>query len=332
MPEQDTLRDALAASLDAAESTPVVETPAETPVEQSAADRARDEQGRFAAKQAETKPEAPPIEAAPVVAASKRPSTWKKEYWPLYEKLETGVPLTPDEARKIADYTVQRENEFKFGVSTYKAEADKAKEIQDAIAPFMPELQRHNVNPGQWIASLGRAHQVLYAGSPQEKLQMFHQLAREYGVNLGEQPQGQPDPQVGWMTQKLQSVDQTINNLPQMVQKVIQDTQISQNIEEFKAAPGHEHFEEVRGFMAQLLESGKASDLNDAYAKATRLLDDVWEQRAAPANQQQVVAQAKARTISPKSASPSAVGSAGAKGLRATLEEQVNSAFGGGRF
>src|SRR5690349_4374346 len=156
------------------ETPQVVESPTETP--EQVAQRERDERGRFAAKQ-EQQAEVPPVqvEQPPV----QRPSTWKKEYWPLYDKLAQGQALSPEEAKKLADYTNERENQFKSGVSTYKAEADAAREIQGAMAPFMPTLQQYGIKPAQWISNLGNAHRILAEGSPQDRIRMFHQLARD---------------------------------------------------------------------------------------------------------------------------------------------------------
>jgi hypothetical protein len=68
----------------------------------------------------------------------------------------------------------------------------------------------------------------------------------------------------------------------------------------------------VREEMAQLLELGKAQNLETAYAKAVRLNDEVWavEQERLlssakkQASQAQQVARAKATAISPKSVTP----------------------------
>jgi hypothetical protein len=73
------------------------------------------------------------------------------------------------------------------------------------------------------------------------------------------------------------------------------------------------HFDVVREEMAQLLELGKAQDLETAYKKAVRMNDDVWaleqerllkdaKQSAVKAQQ---VAKAKAAAVSPKSVTPS---------------------------
>jgi hypothetical protein len=335
------LRSALTEALSSAETveTPVVETPVvqEAPIETQEAreTRERDEAGRFVAKTGEAAPSAAPsVEPDPVEAPPQiqRPSTWKKEYWPLYDKLATGQALTPDEAKRLADYTNQRENEFKGGVSTYKAEADKAKEINEAIAPFLPELQIHGIQPGQWIANLGRAHYTLAKGSPQEKLAMFHRLANEYGVDIG-QERPQVDPQMQWVSQELNQIRSAWTQFQSEQQKQAQES-MQRDIQTFASA--HPHFEAVRDQMAGLLQSGLAQNLDEAYTKAIRmngLQEQPTQQPAANSAVQaaDAVAKARAKAISPKSASPSASVDAKPKGLRAVLENEINSALGGGR-
>ena len=313
--------------------------------------RARDESGRFAkvegtvAVQASESTVAPTSdtgakpgaaqEIVPEAPQITRPSTWKKEYWPLYDKLALGQPLNPDEAKKLADYTNQRETEFKTGVSTYKAEADKSKELQEAIAPFLPELQIYGIKPGQWIANLGRAHYTLAKGSPQEKLAMFHKLANEYGVDIGQQAAPAPnvDPQVAWLSQELNQIKGAWSSFQSEQQKQAQASMMS-DIHKF--ASGHQHFESVREQMSGLLQAGMAQDLEDAYTKAIRMSG---LQEAAPAVQPAnssaqaaaVVAKAKANAVSPRSTSPSTPDGAKPKGLRSTLAEQLDAAMGGGR-
>ena len=340
------LREALAASLETIETQGEIapalhaESPS-PPSEQSdvgmtPAERARDDAGRFVSKEP-GEPQAQQVTPEPQ-AQVQRPSTWKKEYWPLYDKLATGQVLTPEEAKKLADYTNQRENEFKSGVSTYKAEAENAKGLQSAIAPFLPELQRYNIDPGQWISNLGRAHQTLALGSPQEKVLMFQRLAQEYGVRLealGQQQQ-QVDPQIQWFSQELGNLKNQLQTF-QSAQQQAEQAQIQSQIQAFASDASHPHFEAVKDQMAGLLQSGMAQDLQSAYDKAVRLNDDVWgqvqQQRQAQTTQQaqQAVAKAKAAAVSPKSASPSATGNAAPKGLRAQLEAGLDAALGGGR-
>jgi len=309
----------------------------------------REERGRFAKQQAEaaqSAAQAPQVEQAPPV---QRPSTWKKEYWPLYDKLAQGQALSPEEAKKLADYTNQRENEFKSGVSTYKAEAEQAREVQNAMAPFMPELQRYNIKPGEWISNLGNAHRILALGSPQEKLQAFHRLAREYGVNLGQLTEGAQaptvDPQIGWLTEQLNQTKGMVQQW-QSAQEQREQQELTSQIEMVRGEKGSNgqllrpHFDEVKAQMSGLLSAGIAQDLKDAYDKAVRMNDQLWQQQQAQqaqanaaqrvAQSQAVVQKAKAAAVSPRSASPSATGDTGAKGRRAMLEESMES-FGGGR-
>ena len=149
-------------------------------------DQERDEKGRFVSSE-ETEP-SEEIEAAQEVEhetedpeateeAVLRPTTWKKEYLPLWDKLDKGEALSQDEARSLLNYNVQRENEFKKGVSAYKAEADNARSLSEAIAPFVPELQKNGIHPAAWINNLGRAHMILSQAPYQQKVELFNKLA-----------------------------------------------------------------------------------------------------------------------------------------------------------
>ena len=60
-----------------------------------------------------------------------------------------------------------------------------------------------------------------------------------------------------------------------------EQAQLSRTIEQF--AQNHEHFEELRETMADLLDKGLASDLEEAYVKAARLNDDVFGRMQAKA-------------------------------------------------
>ena len=111
-------------------------------------------------------------------------------------------------------------------------------------------------------------------------------------------------------------------------------------IESFKSGGKAPHFELVREEMAQLLELGKAQDLESAYKIAVRINDEAWsleqEKLISTAKQQasksQQVAKAKAAAVSPRSVTPNGQVSSGAdkKDRRALLAEQME-ANGGSR-
>lgn len=300
--------------------------------------RARDEAGRFAKQEkAEEPPPAPePQEQAP----APKLTTWKKDFIPLHEKLDQGLPLTPDEAKRLAQYNIQRESEYATGISMHKDRATRLESVEKAIEPFLPLLQQHNVTPDRWIQSLGQAHQTLAMGTPEQKLQAFQRLANDYGINLGAVQQsqnGQLDPALMGMMEQFQQLRGQLQNVTTW-QEQQEQQRVSNAIAEIaNDAEKYPHFEKVRGTMAQLLESGLAPDLKTAYAKAIRMDDEVWtaeqtrqsQATIAAQTQTQAVAKAKAKAVSPRSATPSgAIGKAPATDRRALLEEAFDASTG----
>ena len=324
----------------------------ESEVEVSQDEPVRDEKGRFVAKEetpaeeeslevtTENATEAELPEEQPVVGDIPKPTTWKKDLLPLWDKIAKGETLTPEESRKHLEYLNQRENEFKKGVSVYKAEAERAKALEEAINPFVPELQAHGINPATWISNLGHAHLVLAKGTQQQKMQMFHRLAQDYGVNLNEasEPQQPVDAYTQQLMQQLYQVNQEVNSIKGRFAQEEQQ-RLSNEIERVRSDKERfPHFDMVREEMAQLLELGKAPDLETAYAKAVRLNDEVWakeqerlltdaRKQASKASQ---VARAKATAVSPKSVTPNGVqAKVEAKDRRSMLMAQLAEAENG---
>lgn len=325
-----TLRDAIESNLDAAEAG-TLGSPQETVVEPETGDPIRDDQGRFS-KPPEAEPEVVPEPEEEL----RRPTSWKKDYLPLWDKLATGQPLSAEEAKKVAQYSQQREKEFASGVSTYKAEADNAKTLHEALAPFLPELQANGIHPAAWINNLGRAHQTLAKGSIQERIQMFQKLAQDYQVPLSafsQQQDGGVDPLVGQLMQQIQSLSGQVNTVASWRDQQEQQ-QLQGMLSPFSDVEKYPHYEQVRLTMAQLLESGVAQDLDTAYKKAVRLDDDAWkseQNRTAQASAaQQAVAKAKAKAVSVKSTTPSGqTRTSDAKDRRSMLAESLDAAFEG---
>jgi len=341
-------KELLMAAMEQAEDG-TLEAPEEREIEVND-DPIRNEKGQFAAKEtvedeapaeiAETEATAEESEVTeeqeytPVVA---RPTTWKKEYLPLWDKLDKGEALSQDEARSLLQYNVQRENEFKKGVSAYKAEADNARSLTEAISPFIPELQKNGIHPAAWINNLGRAHMILSQAPYQQKVELFGKLAQDYGIDLnsaysGENTTQYQDPQAFALQQQIQQLQQQVQQVGSWKEQQEQGVLMNE-IQRFSSdVDKHPHFEAVREQMAQLLENGLANDLETAYAKAVRLNDEVWQSEqnrllqsaTKQATQAQRVAKAKAAAVSPKSVTPnSQSGQSGAKDRRSILAEQM---------
>jgi len=340
MDEQITLRDQLSQNVDEiVVDTPVEETVVEAAPEGETAEqqeqRLRDERGRFAKKEAE-QVESAEI-PAPEVKKINRPSTWKKDYWEHFDKLATENP-------SLAEYINQRESEYAKGVSTYKNEAERAKAIWGALEPFMPELQQHRIDPAQWVGNLGRAHQQLATGSPQQKLQMFQKLAQDYGVPLQAlvQTEGQPDPVLQYVSPLYEQVNQLKGQLHswQTQQQQAEQRQIQSQIEKF--AEGKPYFEQVRETMSGLLQSGLAQDLDSAYEAAVRLpqhesiFQEMQQQQQLEAEKRAaeqraaVATRARNQTVSTRSTTPTGPRSkSSGSGLRDTIAEAFEAASTG---
>ena len=321
----------------------------ENETEVSKDEPARNEKGQFVAKDeavseeesvevvaedtAEPEQPADPVEISDIP----KPTTWKKDLLPLWDKIAKGETLTPEESKKHLEYLNQRENEFKKGVSVYKAEAERAKALEEAINPFIPELQAQGIHPAAWINNLGRAHFLLVKGTPEQKIQMFHRLAQDYGVNLNQsnEPVAPTDAYTQQLMQQLYQVNQEVSTIKSRFEQEEQ-SRLANEIERVRSDKERfPHFDMVREEMAQLLELGKAPDLETAYAKAVRLNDEVWSleqerllsQAKKQASQAQQVARAKATAVSPKSVTPNGVqAKVEAKDRRSMLMAQLAEA------
>jgi hypothetical protein len=331
---------------------PEIEQEVETEAEQE--EVTRDDKGRFVSKE-EPQEEEPEVEASAeeepaeeeqteeevTVNDIPRPTTWKKDLLPLWDKIAKGETLTKEESKKHLEYLNQRENEFKKGVSVYKAEAERAKALEEAINPFVPELQSQGIHPAAWINNLGRAHMILTKAPYEQKVQMFHRLAQDYGVNLNQvnnEPVAPTDAYTQQLMQQLYQVNQEVSTIKNRFEQEEQ-TRLTNEIERVRSDKERfPHFDMVREEMAQLLELGKAQDLESAYAKAVRLNDEVWakeqERLLSDAKKQaskaQQVARAKATAVSPKSVTPNGTqAKVEAKDRRSLLMAQLADAENG---
>ena len=277
-------------------------------------------------------------DAAEEVKPVTRPSTWKKEYVQIWDKMEAGEQISKEDFTKFAEYANQRESEYKKGVSTYKAEADRARAYEEAVAPFAPDLQRRGIDPSQYIQNLARADQILTNAPYEQKVQLFQRLAADYGIQLnGESQIQQFDPYTQQLMNQLNQVNQEVSSIKGRFAQE-ENQRLMNEIEKYRSdVEKYPHFDVVREEMAQLLELGKAQDLETAYKKAVRMNDEVWSmeqerllrdaKQAAVKSQQ--VAKAKAAAVSPKSTTPSGkVAEPGdKKDRRSLIAEQMGEAL-----
>ena len=254
------------------------------------------------AKEAEPKEETVDESKPEPVAKERSPwKSWKPEAAAELEKL-------PENVQK---YIIERQDQFHKGIEQYKEAATFAKTIDKSIAPYKEYMANLNVTPDVAFQNLLKTEHTLRMGSAQDKAEMMLKLAHDYQIDLGQLASVPYDPTVHNLKAQLdyaQSQLQASNNFRQSQE----DAQIHSAIEEF--AQTHEHFTDVQTTMADLLERGFATDLDDAYAKAIRLDDNVFQKanaqqqtssvRQSLAQADQAAKAAKAAAVSVKGSPP----------------------------
>lgn len=189
---------------------------------------------------------------------------FKKDTIPKLEGL-------PDD---VVQALVERDASYKAGMEKYQAKAQLADEFTRALQPHSEYLDALEVTPADYIPALVQTEMVLRLGSPQQKAEMFQRLAHDYGVDLGVLAQLPFDPNTYRLQQEINVRDRQLQNL----QRTRQDSEQGQILGVIgQWAEDKEYFDEVRGDMALLLETGKAQDLDQAYKMAIRLSDGVFE-------------------------------------------------------
>ena len=271
----DTIRETLRSLKDRGAE---IESPADP---EEKAERIRNDQGKFAkAKDPAEAVEAAP-EAEPVIKAA--PNTWKKG------PAEKFVALDPEVQEEI----LRREADIHKGLDGYRAKAQFADAMLEAIEPFARTVKSLGVTPDVAVRELMAADHRMRYGTQADKQQYFAYLAQSYGVDLGQLPQTQQapvDPTVAALQQKVEQLYGHINQ-QQVQSKQQADQALNSEISAFAADPKNRHFESVRGYMAALVQAGHARDLPDAYEQAIYANPAT---RAAVLAEQQAAARAEA--------------------------------------
>jgi hypothetical protein len=235
----------------AAEETTVEE--AETPSE----GRERGPDGKFVAKPAETEQDAAiePVKATEAPQESIRvPAGWSPA-----AKAKFGG-LDPDIQKEI----LKRERDISVAIEGKANELKRYAPLEDVLAPRRAVWAAQGMDEAQAIKTL-LAAQDLLERDPKQGLEF---LAKSYGVSLA-QTQGQPQEAAQPQGNSPQN-EQLLARLGQLEQQLqaAQTAPLVSQVEAFFSDPNNLYAENVRGRMANLLNTGEARDLADAYEKA----------------------------------------------------------------
>ena len=291
----------------ATEQAPVIE---DAPQETAAEARARDEKGRFAAKTENSPPTAPDAtpEAAPVesteVPADPKPEEaqawtdghfrgWSPERRQAFEKL-------PREAQTVA-MDIAKDLQADFTRKTTEA-AEWRKRVEPVLSALASEndlFEPQGLNPVQAFKNYANIERTLTYGNYTQKLELVSKICETYGIPFNA---GELDPYQASLHDHNAAVAQEKARSAQLERQLssYQQQQLNQTIEAFASAtnadgtPAHPHFEAVKPAMSALLTNGKARTLDEAYAMASKPIEDLIAAKAAEARQKVEVSQREA--------------------------------------
>lgn len=259
-----------------------IEAAAETPEEKVAREAAETKatadkkaaDDKVAAEKAAAKP--PEVDPAtgkpkvPLTLANGLPQefrTWRPETQALLLKAQADPALKP-----LFDEALKREQDMDKGINQYREAASYAEVFRKTLAPFMPMIQHHQLDPMREVTQLMQARMTLALGTPDQKLGLLRGLAKAAGVDFGAlgQPEAEVAPEVADLRAKLDTLQSEQLQERQRAQTA-QAAQLRTELEAFAADPANRYFGEVAGRIPSLIKSGLAKGYKDAYDMACRL-------------------------------------------------------------
>lgn len=266
---------------------------ADSATDTAKADRERNERGQFSQKadaqlaDAKPVPDTDPNEGKVQQPSNavEAPTSWSADAKAKWSSLDPSIQA------EIA----KREKDMNDGGQKW---SDEKRRYEETLAPVREVAKRNGVDEKEGLNRLLAANDYLER-DPAGAIQW---LAQAYGVDLANPsatPPARPqaDPMVSELHKKVETLESTL--------QAQQYEKLSNHVEQFKSAPGHEHFEDVREYMGKLFETGQASTLEEAYETAIWATPSIREKLIAaqtaaqqPRKDQAHLAKAKAGAIS----------------------------------
>ena len=187
------------------------------------------------------------------------PKSWKKEMHETWSSLD----------KETQEYIELREEQMKEGIEVRKEDADLGMRMRDAFQPFENVLKKNNVDPVVASQRLMATHMRMMSAAPEEKKQLFNQLAQSYGITnepVDEETQNlMNNPFVKQLMDKVNHLEQNVSTTQNYFQSE-REEQINNQVETFKAK--HDYFDDLSDEIVIQIRAGKS--LDDAYKIAYR--------------------------------------------------------------
>lgn len=257
---------------------------------------------------------APPDPAPPVIVA---PQALPEDVKGLWSQLPPAVQK----------YWADREGEIHKKLTADGERIKSYEAFDEALAPSRDFIEQNRIPRPEYVRRLAVADHALRTQGPAA----LAEIARMYGIPLGNQPIGQPmDPQYGALNQRLGAIESNFQQ-QQEAERTSRLSEAEKKIEAFKkSAP---HFDKVEALMTKLYEPGmELQSLYDMATKAhpevSKLLASEAEAKAkAEAAEKLKAEQAKAAKLRTLGTKPGSVGTAPKAG--ASWEDTMAATFRG---
>ena len=186
--------------------------------------------------------------------------TWRGEAAAEFAKLP---PVVQQEILK-------REEDIFKGIEGYKEAAAFGNSLKQVLDPYLPVLQQYNIQPAAQVADMMQAHYTLAFGTPEQKLALMQQVAKDYQIdlrNLNLEGAAYVDPQVADLQKQLQQLQSQMSQ-SQRAQTEAKRSEIERHVTAFASDPKNIYFEELANDIAHLLRTGAEKTVEAAYEKA----------------------------------------------------------------
>jgi hypothetical protein len=261
----------------------------------------------------------------------KAPKNWSEEVRSKFTELP----------REAQEYMLKRDKEMTADYTRKTQEvAEQRKSFESldkVIAPMRQQISASGISEAEYISRLLNADMAL-RNNPKMAIK---QLAQGYGIDLSsydsDSVELETESQISQLKQQNQAILAELNQFKQQnLQSARQQTenQIT-NFAEAKDDNGnlkYPHFTKVRVKMGNLIDAGEAKGLEDAYAKAVRLDDELYnesltkQRKLAKAEEdaKRKAAVEKAKKVRPRATTSPPSGSVKASDLDTLLMESIN--------
>lgn len=329
----DTIRDEYRRLTGKAEQTEGDELEPEQPQTQQG--RARGPDGKFvkqADDPAQASPEQPdlahqaqqPVEQQ---ATPDYPKTWRKELQGEWGKLPPAVKAEIQ----------RREENFFEGIKQYQEPAAFGRAIGQEMLPHVDIMRQVGVTPQQLTRDIMGTWSTLVRGSPDQKRGVLLQLAQQYGIDItapaapsstGSAPAQAMSPDLNPVLQRVQSIEQMVRQQAEQAARAASEQAMTE-VQRFASNPERKHFAAVQETMAQLVGSGQATTLEDAYDKAVWLVPEIRQQLLAEQDQKRQADEAVKAAAARKAASVNVArrGTTPVAPTKGTMEDTIREKY-----